>query len=969
MRKKLLSYILCAVCCVSLLAGGATALIHAAAEGESGSSAALSSGPASLFTAPLGITLEENVDLPEYFYTGKSASSGDEVHDKNSDYWQPWQINGVKVTATTTVRALQFNNVIDLSSATKDDCLLAFSPITSSRHVSEDFSTLYVTLQDYDDPDNWLKVEFYAGGTQFQVKSYARVHTSTGYSGGYRWGQVGTSSGVVGLESSVAGFYNTIAVASPQRWEDYCAMLFTLRYDAELNAIYLGGAYLKGTPQCVLKLDDVGSMGVDKVWGGFKNGRVKLSITVDDIQADAATYYVTQVAGVDLSGDSLTDTVAPSLIMNEPEGDVSVTVKGYEYPLFNAEFNDVIDGAIPAEVYIKQPGDDDFAKEPLKAGAKSFTPDKTGDYVIRYSASDKAGNVTYKDYILEVVEKSEIVSPYINAEAIADVNVGDVVTLKDPICGGGIGKPSLEKYILRLADNARFELDENDEFLPYVAGEYYAVYETTDYIGLTKKFKDLFTVSDSGLPVYGAELKFYKALVSGTAVDLPVPVVYDYTTNPGQRITPEIKVIAKGSGEKADYQKVIEGYVFTPTAEEFGSEVTVVYEAYCKNTPDKTVVKSFTVPIIKPDYLKDYIFEGADVSKSHNGQNDDVDFVSLSVAAGAESTGAEFLYPLYAGNVSVQLAIPESANNCDGISVTLTDFANSNNKITFIITQYSDGLLEVSCNGKSAFAEGSLGNSHSYAELSLNAGKLYDGSNDNYLFDVNFDCEKAWLFVDLIGVKGDSTLWIKKINNQYFKANYSNGVARKFSDVAGPKVVLSEPLIWDATYGESVILPFAKAYDEFSSHMEVFVSVEAQDGTVIYDYEALTEGLSFKASSYGEYYVTYYAKDASGNWGSNSNTVYVRDVTAPIIKSSAPSVTTCKVGATLSFKAATASDNLDDKVEVYTFILDTRARLNDITESGKYTFSRAGKYVLRYCTIDAYGNVAYTDYEITVTRG
>lgn len=965
MRKKLLSYILCAVCCVSLLAGGVSAFAGVHAENGSAGGEKTKS-PVDLFTAASGITLEGNVDLPEYFYTGKSLSSKDEVHDKNSDYWQPWQINGVKVTATTTVRSLQFNNVIDVASSTKDDCLLAFSPITASRHVSEDFSTLYVTLQDYDDPDNWLKIEFYAGGTQFMVKSYARVHTSTGYSGGYRWGQVGSSAGVAGLETSIAGFYNTVAVASPMNWEEYCAMLFTLRYDASDNAIYLGSAYLKSSPQCVLKLDDIGSMGADKVWGGFKNGRVKLSITVDDMQADAATYFITQVAGVDLSGDSLTDTVAPALRVFEPEGNVSVTAKGYAYPLFNAEFNDVIDGVIPAEVYIKAPSATDFSSEPISG---SFIPDEIGEYVIRYSATDGAGNVTNKDYNLTVVEKSALVQPYIRTDDFADVNVGEVVTVSEPVCGGGVGKPSLETYILRLSDSKRFELDENDEFLPYVAGEYVAVFATTDYIGLTKTVKKLFTVKDSGLPVYGAELKFYGALVSGVAVDLPVPVVYDYTTNPGQRITPEVKVKAVGSGEKADYSEVIEGYTFTPTTEKFGSEVTVYYEAYCKNTPEKSVVKSFTVPIISGTYMKDYLIEGADVSKSHNAASDDEGFVSLSVAADAQNTVTEFLYPLYAGNVSVQLAVPSGADNCGGLSVTLTDFANTNNKITFIVKQYSAGLLEVSCNGKAAFAEGQLGDSHSIAGLSLNAGKLYDGSNGNYLFDVTFDCEKAWLSVDFVDIKGDCTLWLKKINNHLFKASYADGNIRKFSDGIAPKVVLNELLVWDASFGADVALPLAKAYDEFSSHMNVFVCVEASDGAVIYDYEPLTEGLSFKASSYGEYYVTYYAKDASGNWGKNANTVYVRDVTAPELNCSAPATTSCKVGATLSFAKATATDNLDGTVKTYVFILDTRAKLNDITESGKYTFNRAGKYVLRYCAIDDYGNVAFKDYEITVAKG
>lgn len=964
MRKKLLKYVLNTVVCISLLASGITVLVASTSSVENDTE----KSPSSLWTAGAGITIEKNVDLPEDFYNGKSPSTGDTVHTKDDDFWQPWQINGLKVTSTTTVRELSFNNVIDLSKSTKDDVLLAFSPIAATRHVTESFSTFYVTLQDYDNPDNWIKVEFYAGGTQFSVKSYARVHTSTGYSGGYRWGALGKNIGTVGLETSVAGFYNTVATTA---WQDYCAMLFTLRYDAQDNAIYLGSAYLKGTPQCILKLDDADNIGVDKIWSGFEKGRVKLSVRVDDIQSDAATYFITQVANVDLSGKTLTDTVAPSFIVNEPEGNVSVTLKDKAYKLFDCEFNDVIDGKLVTEVYVKEPSATEFSSEPVLG--EYFTPDKLGNYVLRYSAKDSSGNTSYIDYDLNVVDEGNALAftkPYIDAEDISNINVGEKVIVNTPDYGGGVGKPKLEIYVEKLETNERFELDKNGAFSPIAPGWYRVVFKTVDYIGLEKTVYKPFNVIDSGYPVYSSELKMYQKFVSCVTVNLPVPAVYDYSTVSGTKLDATVAVKAVGSGDKADYEEIVKDYCFTPDKEKFGESVTITYTAYCGSSTDKTVVKSFTVPIFEPEYLKDYLLEGKDVEKGHNGYKSEVDYVSLTAKEGALDTKTEFLYPLYFGSLSFRVGMPENANSCDGVIAELVDFSNTNNVLKIYVTQYNEEKSLVKCNGKTAYLDGVFGNKYSSVTVSISDGKLYDGSNGAYLFDIeDFDCEMAWLSLDFVNLYGESTICLTKLNNQVFKASYTtSGKLKTFKDAIPAKVVLDEVLVWEAEYGTTVTIPYAKSYDEFSSYLSVTVTVVAPNGNVLYDNVPIRYGMTFVVDMYGEYDVTYRSFDAAGNEGKNANSVYVRDLLSPEIKVTEPAIKTCKVGKTLKFTGATATDNVDGSVIVYVFIVDTDGRIVDITDSLSYKFNRAGNYTLRYCAIDENANLSFTDYVITVTK-
>lgn len=924
--------------------------------------------PSSLWTAADGITVEENVDLPEYFYNGKALTTGETVHDRNSSYWSPTDINGILVSSTTTVRSLDFNNVIDVSEYTKNDRLLDFTPITSSRHVSADFGTLYVTLQDYDDPDNWVKVEFYAGTTQFSVKSYVKVHTSTGYVGGYKWGQLSQSGGVSGLETSVAGFYNSVAVANPLNWEDYCAMQFSLRYDAAENAIRLGGAYTHTDPQYVLKLDDSGTVGNGNEWTGFKNGRVKLSITVDDINADVARFYITRVANIPMCGESVTDDGKPSVLVKIPEGDVSTTAAGYKYKLFDCEFNDAVDGRLDYEVYLKTPEDEDFSE--FSIGKDYFVPLVAGKNVLRYYAKDKSGNEAYRDFELNVVSKDELVAPYIDAEEIADVAVGQTVKISTPEYGGGVGSPVIENYVVRLSDG-KIIANDATSVTPYTEGEYAVVFKTEDYIGWKEVKTVYFDAVNDGNPVFDADIEFYDKFVSGVTVELPKPLVYDFSSVQGQKLAAEVNVKAVGSGNKSDYEEKIENYVFTPDKAKFGDEVTVVYETYCRDYGENKVVKSFTVPIFKPEYMWEYFSVGKDVVVNYNKSGTTDSYVSFASRAGSKDTSAKYLYPLYVRDLAIQFASPASRANFDGLVLEFTDFTNSENKAKFVVKQYNAELCSVEFNGKIGYAEGVLGNSTSVIWLSISDGKLYDMSTGNYMFDVDgengFDCEKAWLKIDYLNLNGDSVTYIKKINNHIFKASYSNGKLRKFNDAISPKIVLDEPVIWESDIGETVKVPDGRGYDEFSSYTEVYVTVKAPTGNLILDNVKSGGGLSFETNEYGVYYVTYTCKDAAGNIGKTESSVYVRDVEIPILFCGEES-TTCKVGQKLTFRGARAIDNVDGVLTVTAFIITPASKFVNITESNAYTFETAGKYVLRYCATDSNNNLVYKDYVIIVTK-
>lgn len=143
------------------------------------------------------------------------------------------------------------------------------------------------------------------------------------------------------------------------------------------------------------------------------------------------------------------------------------------------------------------------------------------------------------------------------------------------------------------------------------------------------------------------------------------------------------------------------------------------------------------------------------------------------------------------------------------------------------------------------------------------------------------------------------------------------------------------------------------------------VMVQAPNGTVIYNYEPLQAGMSFVVEQYGNYYVRYTAKDASGNTFTSSYSVSAADTTAPTLVLSDSSDRTGKAGKAVSIPSAIVQDDRDTAPRLFIIVIqpDTSAmKLGEVTAENtieEFTPSAAGKYTVVYYAIDA-------DYNATV---
>ena len=132
-KKRVLPIVLGAAvlltCCLGII------FLARAADGSENTETVM---PTDLWTIPAGITAEANVAVPDYMLYGKEfISSGSDFYNEYTESsedlgLEDWQQNGIKFSPTAANRWVEYKNVVDISTYTSDDVLLAFTPLTSA---------------------------------------------------------------------------------------------------------------------------------------------------------------------------------------------------------------------------------------------------------------------------------------------------------------------------------------------------------------------------------------------------------------------------------------------------------------------------------------------------------------------------------------------------------------------------------------------------------------------------------------------------------------------------------------------------------------------------------------------------------------------------------------------------------------------------------------------------------------------
>lgn len=914
-----------------------------------------------------GVTIAENVDVPVYAQEGWISTGKENGVEQGTfvkaDDLPAWRKNGVKISTTTESSIVWYANEIDISGFTKEDHLIDIMPLATTRNISRDFSGLKIYLQDALDEDNWLTINLRALSLMYYPGTYMSVSTSTGFTGGYRWGIMHMfEENFPEYESGHGGFYNVNG--SPFSDKTAMEMLFTpisIRYDIKEHAILFTSN--DWSFSYILDLEDTAAMGEGKEWTGFTDDRIRIGVQALGIESSPAEYLILNVANHGMNGTQIVDLESPYHIDLHEGEELPVAMVGNPYKVIETEFYDFYDGKLDYAVAYKKITDSQYT--PITEDY--FIPASAGEYLLKYEAKDRAGNIDSFEYKITAKNRVDIDPLLIEVETSSiTANIGEKIEIPQATAKGGCGNIDLTYKVVYLSDNSEIDASKGS-FIPYFAGDYSIIFTAEDYVGERYQAYVNCNVETKYAPVIEQETTMYERFVDGIAVYLPKMNVYDYVSVPGYCIAAETEIVVKGTGDKATYSETIQDYLFTPNSALFGEQVIVEYKVYCKSYPAYAQTRSYTVDIIQPQYVWDYFTCDENVTIGYNQKEELDKYISFSAQSAKDVAEIRMINPLRAENFELQFAFESEKAKLDCFEIELCDWQNATRKVTLKIQEYSENKTAVYYEGHRALIAGGM-STGATLNLKYKNGAILDYLGDTLFtlddFD-DFESGKIWVKFRMISAKAGAELKLKKVGVQLLGADYRSSGMTTFKDTVMPEIELVGLLPAEAIFNQTIKIPQANTYDWCSFHMNPAVLMLAPDGSTIYQ-GALSNDLYLQFTQYGVYTVIYEAIDDAGNKQALRHTISVEDNSKPIILYNGEATMEVSRGKEVKFDKVYVFDNLDKDLSVYVYIIEKDGQLVSIRDSYTYVFEKTGKYTLRYCAYDAAYNYSWIDVIIWV---
>ena len=230
---------------------------------------------------------------------------------------------GLKVTLKED-SSLSFRKVIDLSGVTEADELVR-ALIMPSVSGQADFKKLIFRFEDIYDPSNVLTISVAANladGDAQKVYAYALAGAGSQTLSGYE-----KSNNTLHRETWGAPF--------PFSFWGVSANKLSLRIDMKSKQVFAQSGVQ------IIDLDDKKYFSFP--WSGFTTGQVWLTITADEYSKNEATFFVSDIWGMDLSDEYLIPDSGPETLVDyegyETDG-LPDGVTGCGYKIFAAECSD-----------------------------------------------------------------------------------------------------------------------------------------------------------------------------------------------------------------------------------------------------------------------------------------------------------------------------------------------------------------------------------------------------------------------------------------------------------------------------------------------------------------------------------------------------------------------------------------------------------------------------------------------------
>lgn len=901
-------------------------------------------------------------EVSELLSVDKQGAAQFEYDKKAPDYMsgEVANITGLGISFTDTF-TLSYNHVIDLRTLDADVPLIkyiiapktqAVYDSTKSSDSDDEFNSIIIRLTDAEDENKYIEV----------LHNRSRFGTHLSFVTAAASGQEYANNK---QNKDFGSYLNNNGMAMNFTFTGCSSIFSSFYYDYDGNRVLAGPDHYDNT---ILEIRDFDNpkqlLGGENAFDGFLSGKAKLSVMFSGVKADSANIILYEICGQRFSGSSVIDSTPPEIIdennflEEKPLGEVGTLFPFPSFSAFDMIFGDVTSN-LTFDVYHDYGSENE---QKIVSSAAGFVPDKKGIYTIVAKVVDGALNEKKMEFNVEVIDKIPFMTLKLSDEYPSSIYVGDSIKLPDYRINGGSGNKNIV-FTVTDPDGMSLDLSRNN-ILFSKQGVYTASYLVTDYLGVIKVFRYYISTTYSPTPIMD-DVTVPVALLSGKKFVFARPVAYDYTSFIGEKRHADVEVYITEPGKERF--KLGENLEYTPSVD--SGTVKVEYVAAAVLDKSKFVAKTYEIKIISPKKMGDYFVTEGNIRTDYVAFDADSLPEAAFIANGSGSS-ITFINPLPGDNFTVTLK-GTIGSALSKIRMILVDSVNPWQRIELSFTVNGNNSV-IEQNGISADMAGSFAPGQTLRVNLKNGNCIYDKDGmiaarlDKNVYGDDFSgftSGKMYISIvyDAYSNGSSGGLSIQNLVNQ--PRFYDN-----MDDEIAPFILIENKYKLYNDYGSVITLSKAHVTDVLDSEAEIYLTVRAPDGSIIYDAVSCDQEYEMRLTQYGTYIVTYRAFDSSYNLTSRNFNIVSYDNIEPVIEISGTVKTEYKVGEKLVLNEVRATDNvtLSEDMSVTIIIIDDYSGYIATVKDG-FKFTHAGSYTLRFFVEDGFKNYCLRDFKITVT--
>ena len=855
---------------------------------------------------------------------------------------------------------ITFNQIIDLNNVKGN--FVEFYVTPKTRGVP-DVQGAYFTLTDVYDSSNKVT---------FQLKNVAYLSADYVYKGAYVTAGFGSYLPRAWAYDStdkvwrlrINDKFGTLTNLSLYGWaEDYGGVAIRDTYcgfsvDLSTKKVFLSDS--SKLNQEIIDFDDPAFF--DTPWAGFTTGEAILSVEAYDYTSSYFNINFTSVAGYDFaSGARVVDEEAPIITIDTgvyDADDLPNGYAGYTYPVFPSSAYDKVDGNTEVTVRAFYEYDSDIATELNFSDVVSTK--REGRYRLIYTAMDAFRNVAKKELSFYVQQNPNPITVDFVGTYETAAKVGEKISLAGVEVSGGSGTVKTE---FRTDKKCDIDLKKNT-IRPLETGVLTVTCVATDITGYSvDNYSYTINVSANPDPVVLEHVILPQYLLGGLKYTFAKAIAHDFNT--GSDTEAEVWI----DGVKYN------GGIYTPEDKQniVGGVDTLAdpYDVSLEYKVGGTTVLSETIPVIdiktvegplKVIHVEGY-WADSDFVKTANDKG-----ILFSCVSAAESDlGATFAKPILYESFSLGFNLKNSAKVND-FTITLTDYSNFDNTLKIGLRRTADRTMLVINDEETGYPV-SVGGYHSLdnCNISISDGKIKDGGSLNYDVSDIFSAEKVYISIAAENVElgDDISFTVTQVGGVRLTSTTT-------SDLIAPIVKLDGTYAQFADKGSVLTIYPVIAEDLLDTEInaKVKVTLKKNDGSsevLLANGNALTTN-TVTVSDYGKLEIQYIVSDGSGNERKPKYTVGVANLVEPEIKFDGKVSAEYKVGKTIKFDEATATDNTGKAIAVKYYVITPSMHTTPLSAEREFTPDCVGTYIFRIYAMDGMGNISYKDITFKVVK-